>query len=187
MNWACRSSRGAGTGLSGGAMPLRHGVMVSLAQFKRIVDVDRRGMHGSCNAVCAICRSPRRPPRTACTTRPTRRQIACTIGGNVAENSGGVHCLKYGLTVHNVLRVRAVTMEGELVEFGSLARMRRASICCRDHRQRGHARSRHRSHREAHPQAAARPLHHGSFDDVEAAATRSPASSQRASFRRVSK
>jgi glycolate oxidase len=48
-------------------------------------------------------------------------QIACTIGGNVAENSGGVHCLKYGLTVHNVLRVRAVTMEGEVVEFGSEA------------------------------------------------------------------
>ncbi|MFP3702112.1 FAD-binding protein, partial [Burkholderia sp. SIMBA_013] len=48
-------------------------------------------------------------------------QIACTIGGNVSENSGGVHCLKYGLTVHNVLRVRAVTMDGEIVEFGSLA------------------------------------------------------------------
>jgi glycolate oxidase len=48
-------------------------------------------------------------------------QIACTIGGNVSENSGGVHCLKYGLTVHNVMRVRAVTMEGEIVEFGSLA------------------------------------------------------------------
>src|SRR5690349_24763311 len=48
-------------------------------------------------------------------------QIACTIGGNVAENSGGVHCLKYGLTVHNVMRVRAVTMEGEIVEFGSLS------------------------------------------------------------------
>jgi glycolate oxidase len=47
-------------------------------------------------------------------------QIACTIGGNVAENSGGVHCLKYGLTVHNVMRVRAVTMDGEIVEFGSL-------------------------------------------------------------------
>ena len=48
-------------------------------------------------------------------------QVACTIGGNVAENSGGVHCLKYGLTLHNVLRVRALTMEGEVVEFGGLA------------------------------------------------------------------
>ena len=48
-------------------------------------------------------------------------QIACSIGGNVAENAGGVHCLKYGLTVHNVLRVRGVTIEGEVVEFGSEA------------------------------------------------------------------
>ena len=48
-------------------------------------------------------------------------QIACTIGGNVAENSGGVHCLKYGLTLHNVLRVRGFTVEGEAVEFGSEA------------------------------------------------------------------
>jgi glycolate oxidase len=48
-------------------------------------------------------------------------QIACTIGGNVAENSGGVHCLKYGLTLHNVLRVRGFTVEGEPVEFGSEA------------------------------------------------------------------
>src|SRR3979409_1202289 len=48
-------------------------------------------------------------------------QIACTIGGNVAENSGGVHCLKYGLTVHNVLRVRMATIEGEIVELGSAA------------------------------------------------------------------
>ena len=73
---------------------------------------------------------------TACTTRPIRRsQIACTIGGNVAENSGGVHCLKYGLTVHNVLRVRGFTIEGEAVELGSEALdapgLRPAGVCHR--------------------------------------------------------
>jgi len=58
-------------------------------------------------------------------------QIACTIGGNIAENSGGVHCLKYGLTMHNVLRVRMITIDGEVVELGSEAPTRRASTCCR--------------------------------------------------------
>ena len=91
-------------------------------------------------------------------------QIACTIGGNVSENSGGVHCLKYGLTVHNVMRVRAVTMEGEIVEFGSLAPGRaRARPAGGADRQRRHVRDRHRSHRQADPEAANGAGHHGQF------------------------
>jgi glycolate oxidase len=71
---------------------------------------------------CAIWRSPRRRRPTGSTTRPIpSSQIACTIGGNVAENAGGVHCLKYGLTVHNVMRVRGLTIDGEIVEFGNAA------------------------------------------------------------------
>jgi glycolate oxidase len=69
---------------------------------------------------CATWRSRRRPRRYGLYYAPDpSSQIACSIGGNVAENSGGVHCLKYGLTVHNVLRVRAVMMNGDVVEFGN--------------------------------------------------------------------
>jgi glycolate oxidase len=71
---------------------------------------------------CAIWRSPKRRRRYALYYAPDpSSQIACTIGGNVAENAGGVHCLKYGLTVHNVMRVRGLTIEGEIVEFGNAA------------------------------------------------------------------
>ena len=110
---ACRAAR----------CRMRCGVMLSLAKFNRIVEIDPLRAHRArAVAACAIWRSPRPPRPTACTTRPTRRsQIACTIGGNVAENSGGVHCLKYGLTLHNVLRVRGFTIDGERVEFGSEA------------------------------------------------------------------
>jgi len=114
--------RGAGTGLSGGALPMGNGVLLSLAKFNRILVVD------------AAARTARVQPgvRNAAISEAAAHlglyyapdpssQIACSIGGNVAENSGGVHCLKYGLTVNNVLRVRGFTIEGEAVEFGSEA------------------------------------------------------------------
>ena len=114
-------ARGAGTGLSGGAMPDATGV----AAVARQVPPDPRhrpaGAHRRRRSrACAISRSPRRRPRTASTTRRIpSSQIACTIGGNVAENAGGVHCLKYGLTVHNVRRVRArARSTASVVEFG---------------------------------------------------------------------
>ena len=115
------------------------------------------------SAACATSRSAKRPRRTACTTRPIRRsQIACTIGGNVAENSGGVHCLKYGLTLHNVLRVRGFTVDGEPVEFGSEALDAPGlDLLALVDRQRRHARRHHRSHRQAAAEAAAGALHHG--------------------------
>lgn len=113
-------ARGAGTGLSGGAMPHPMGVTLSLAKFNRIIKVDpySRTALVQCG-VRNLAISEAAAPHGLYYAPDPSSQIACTIGGNVAENSGGVHCLKYGLTVHNVLKVRGFTIEGEPVEFGS--------------------------------------------------------------------
>ncbi len=113
-------ARGAGTGLSGGATPHHGGVILSLAKFNRILRIDA----GTCTAVvqCGVRNlaiSEAAAPYGLYYAPDPSSQIACTIGGNVAENSGGVHCLKYGLTLHNVLRVRGFMVDGEPVEFGS--------------------------------------------------------------------
>ena len=115
-------ARGAGTGLSGGAMPHAMGVTLSLAKFNRILQVDpvSRTARVQCG-VRNLAISEAAAPYGLYYAPDPSSQIACTIGGNVAENSGGVHCLKYGLTVHNVLRVRGYTMQGEPVTFGSEA------------------------------------------------------------------
>ncbi|WP_287984816.1 FAD-linked oxidase C-terminal domain-containing protein [Diaphorobacter sp.] len=115
-------ARGAGTGLSGGAMPHTMGVTLSLAKFNRILDLDpvARTARVQCG-VRNLAISEAAAPYNLYYAPDPSSQIACTIGGNVAENSGGVHCLKYGLTVHNVLRVRGYTMEGEPITFGSEA------------------------------------------------------------------
>jgi len=112
-------ARGAGTGLSGGALPLKKGVLLSLARFNQILDID------------PLNRTARVQPgvRNLAITEAVEQhqlyyapdpssQIACTIGGNIAENSGGVHCLKYGLTVNNILQIKMLTMDGELVTLG---------------------------------------------------------------------
>ncbi len=114
--------RGAGTGLSGGALPPGNGVLLSMAKFMRIVRVDSRAriavvQPGVRNAAISEAAAP----YGLYYAPDPSSQIACTIGGNVAENSGGVHCLKYGLTVHNVVRVRGFTMSGEAIELGSEA------------------------------------------------------------------
>src|ERR1700752_1336771 len=115
-------ARGAGTSLSGGAVPEKSGVVLSLAKFKRILAIDPLARTATVQpGVRNLAISEAAAPYGLYYAPDPSSQIACTIGGNVSENSGGVHCLKYGLTVHNVLRVRAVTMEGEIVEFGSLA------------------------------------------------------------------
>jgi len=111
--------RGAGTSLSGGALPLEDGVLLGMGKFNRILDIDvanrcvvaQPGVTnlGITNAVQHLGFYYAPDPSS---------QIACTIGGNVAENSGGVHCLKYGLTTNNVLGVEFVTMEGEVLRFG---------------------------------------------------------------------
>src|SRR5574338_70503 len=115
-------ARGAGTGLSGGALPHQYGVLLSLARFKRILKLDLTSRTAVVQpGVRNLAISDAAAPLGLYYAPDPSSQIACTIGGNVAENSGGVHCLKYGLTVHNLLRVRGVTIEGEIVEFGSEA------------------------------------------------------------------
>ncbi|QDL38472.1 FAD-linked oxidase C-terminal domain-containing protein [Rhodoferax sediminis] len=113
-------ARGAGTGLSGGAMPHALGVTLSLAKFNKILKIDpaSRTALVQCG-VRNLAISEAAAPHGLYYAPDPSSQIACTIGGNVAENSGGVHCLKYGLTVHNVLKVKGFTIEGEAVEFGS--------------------------------------------------------------------
>jgi glycolate oxidase len=115
-------ARGAGTGLSGGATPRSSGVILSLAKFNRILNIDP----ASCTAIVQsgvrnLAISEAAAAYGLYYAPDPSSQIACTIGGNVAENSGGVHCLKYGLTLHNVLKVRGFMVDGQPVEFGSQA------------------------------------------------------------------
>jgi len=111
--------RGAGTGLSGGARPSADGVVLGLSKMSRILEIDtdncvarvQPGVRNLAISEAAAVHGLYYAPDPS-------SQIACSIGGNVAENSGGVHCLKYGLTVHNVLGVRVLTSEGEMLELG---------------------------------------------------------------------
>jgi glycolate oxidase len=113
-------ARGAGTGLSGGAMPHKLGVTLSLAKFNKILKMDPASRTAVVQGgVRNLAISEAAAPHDLYYAPDPSSQIACTIGGNVAENSGGVHCLKYGLTVHNVLKVRGFTIEGDEIEFGS--------------------------------------------------------------------
>jgi glycolate oxidase len=115
-------ARGAGTGLSGGAMPHAMGVTLSLAKFNRIQHIDPVSRTAVVQAgVRNLAISEAAAPHGLYYAPDPSSQIACTIGGNVAENSGGVHCLKYGLTLHNILQVRGFTMDGQAVSFGSTA------------------------------------------------------------------
>jgi glycolate oxidase len=111
--------RGAGTGLSGGALPLADGVVISTARMHRIVRVEPYARLAVVQpGVRNLAISEAVGEHGLYYAPDPSSQIACTIGGNVAENSGGVHCLKYGLTVHNVMRVRVATIEGEIIELG---------------------------------------------------------------------
>jgi len=113
-------ARGSGTGLSGGALPLADGILLSLAKFSRILEVDPLARRARVQpGVTNLRISQHVAPMGLYYAPDPSSQIACSIGGNVAENSGGVHCLKYGLTVHNVMRVRAMTIEGDAIELGS--------------------------------------------------------------------
>jgi glycolate oxidase len=114
--------RGAGTGLAGSALPHPAGVLLSMAKFNRILEVDARARTATVEpGVRNLAISEAAAPHGLYYAPDPSSQIACTIGGNVAENSGGVHCLKYGLTLHNVLEVRALTMAGEELQLGSQA------------------------------------------------------------------
>ena len=113
-------ARGAGTGLSGGALPHAHGVLLSLARMNKILGIDPLARTAVVQPGVRNLRISEEAAAHGLYYAPDpSSQIACSIGGNVAENAGGVHCLKYGLTVHNVLRVRGVTIDGEVVEIGN--------------------------------------------------------------------
>ena len=112
-------ARGAGTGLSGGALPDEQGVLLSLAKFNQVLEVDSEARQARVQpGVRNLAISQAVNKHGLYYAPDPSSQIACTIGGNVAENSGGVHCLKYGLTVHNIQQLKIVTIEGELLTIG---------------------------------------------------------------------
>ena len=111
--------RGAGTGLSGGALPLADGVLLGLSRLNRILEIDYENRTVTCQpGVTNLGISNAVAARGFYYAPDPSSQIACTIGGNIAENSGGVHCLKYGLTTNNVLGIEFVTMDGEVIRLG---------------------------------------------------------------------
>jgi len=112
-------ARGAGTGLSGGALPLADGVLLSLAKFNRILEIDPANRTATVEpGVRNLAITDAAAPHGLYYAPDPSSQLACSIGGNVAENAGGVHCLKYGLTVHNVLGIKFMTMDGDLITLG---------------------------------------------------------------------
>ena len=113
-------ARGAGTGLSGGALPLEGGVLLVLARLKTILEINPEGRYARVQpGVRNLAISEAAAPYQLYYAPDPSSQIACSIGGNVAENAGGVHCLKYGLTVHNLLKLEIITVEGERMTLGS--------------------------------------------------------------------
>lgn len=113
-------ARGAGTGLSGGALPLEKGILLVMARFNQILEINREGRFARVQpGVRNLAISQAAAPFDLYYAPDPSSQIACSIGGNVAENAGGVHCLKYGLTVHNLLKVDILTVEGEFMTLGS--------------------------------------------------------------------
>ena len=114
--------RGAGTGVSGGALPVDGAVLLAMTKFNRILSIDPLARIARVQpGVRNLAISEAAAPFNLYYAPDPSSQIACTIGGNVAENSGGVHCLKYGLTVHNILSIRVLTIEGEELVIGSEA------------------------------------------------------------------
>src|ERR1039457_5571099 len=111
--------RGAGTGLSGSALPHAGGVLLSMAKFNRILEIDRDARTATVQpGVRNLAISEAAAPHRLYYAPDPSSQIACTIGGNVAENSGGVHCLKYGVTTNHVLGCELVLMNGEVLRLG---------------------------------------------------------------------
>jgi len=111
--------RGAGTSLSGGALPLADGVLLGVAKFNKIIEIDYPNRCAVVQpGVTNLAISQAVEAAGFYYAPDPSSQIACTIGGNVAENSGGVHCLKYGLTTNNLLGIEIVTIDGEVIRLG---------------------------------------------------------------------
>ncbi|HEY5776145.1 MAG TPA: FAD-linked oxidase C-terminal domain-containing protein [Xanthomonadales bacterium] len=114
--------RGAGTSLSGGAMPHKNGVVLSLARLNRILHIDADNRTARVQSGVRNLQISEAVQHLGLYYAPDpSSQIACTIGGNVAENAGGVHCLKYGLTVHNILEIKMIDLNGDLISIGGSA------------------------------------------------------------------
>ena len=144
-------ARGSGTGLSGGALPRTDGVLIVTSRMRRIIAIDPDSQRaivepGVTNLAVSTAA---RPFGYFYAPDPSSQQV-CSVGGNVAENSGGAHCLKHGFTVHHVTGLEIVTPAGELTWLGdgTGAAPGYDLIGCL-HRLRGHARHRHQDHREA--------------------------------------
>jgi glycolate oxidase len=113
-------TRGAGTGLSGGARPISNALLLNMTRFNRVLEIDEDNFSARIEpGVRNLAISEAVAHLNLYYAPDPSSQIACTIGGNVAENSGGVHCLKYGLTVHNILELTVLTMDGEWLTLGS--------------------------------------------------------------------
>lgn len=115
-------ARGAGTGLTAGSMPVENGVLLGMSKFNKIHDIDlhnRTAWIDPCVRNQAV--SDAVAPYNLYFAPDPSSQLACSVGGNVAENAGGVHCLKYGLTVHNILELDVVSVEGERMTIGGSA------------------------------------------------------------------
>ena len=112
-------ARGAGTSLSGGALPHAEGVLLNFAKLNKVIEIDPQNRTARVEpGVRNLAISEAAKPYGLYYAPDPSSQIACTIGGNIAENSGGVHCLKYGLTVQNILALKVLTIEGEILELG---------------------------------------------------------------------
>ena len=147
--------RGAGTSLSGGSMPVGDAILLGMAKFNRVLEIDYANRCARVQPGVTNLGVTKAVEHEGFYYAPDpSSQIACSIGGNVAENSGGVHCLKYGLTTNNLLGIEMVLMNGEVVRLGGkhldLGRLRPAGP---DDRLRGSARRRHRSDRAPAAQA----------------------------------
>ena len=178
--------RGAGTSLSGGALPLADGILLGMAKFNRILDID---FDNRCAVVqpgvtnLAITKAVEH--RGFYYAPDPSSQIACSIGGNVAENSGGVHCLKYGLTANNVLGIEMVLITGEVIRLGGKHLDSEGyDLLGVHHRLRGPARRRHRGD-GAHPAEARNGARRAGrlSDAARMPANAWPTSSRPASFR----
>jgi glycolate oxidase len=115
-------ARGHGTGLSGGALPVEGGVLIVLSRMNRVLAIDIPNLRAEVEPGVTNLEITRRAAPFGCYYAPDpSSQVVCSIGGNIAENSGGAHCLKYGFTVHHVLAVEAVLPNGDLVHLGGTA------------------------------------------------------------------
>ena len=167
-------ARGHGTGLSGGALPLAGGVVIGLARLNRVLDVDIPNRRVTVEPGVTNLEITRQvaPFGYYYAPDPSSQQV-CSIGGNVAENSGGAHCLKYGFTVHHVLGVEAVLPDGELVHIGSaMVDAPGPDLLGAARRIRRHARRRHEGHRAdpAKPESVQTLL--AAFDSIDAGGRR---------------